>query len=163
MTVTVRKATDADLAAIADVGRRTWPATYEPFTGPDYVARGLARWWSEDALRRGLERTVVAADASGAVIGMASFAADGDVLILWKLYVLPEAQGTGAGTALLHRVITDASGHYAAVRLEYLDGNDHAAGFYERNGFTFLKGESDPDGGPDAMWMERPDGPLPTR
>ena len=155
MTVTVRPATEADLPAIADVGRRTWPATYEPFTGPDYVARGLARWWSEEALRRGLPRTLVAEDEAGQVIAMASYAPDGDALILWKLYVVPEAQGTGAGTALLHRVIADAAERYTAVRLEYLDGNDHAARFYERNGFTFLKREPGPDGGPDSMWMER--------
>jgi GNAT superfamily N-acetyltransferase len=155
MTVSIRKATEADVEAITDIGRRTWPATYEPFAGPDYVARGLARWWSDDAIRRGLDNTLVAEDASGTVIGMASFAPSGDILILWKLYVLPEAQGIGAGTALLHRVITDASERYTAVRLEYIDGNDRAARFYERNGFTFLKRESDPVGGLDSIWMER--------
>jgi ribosomal protein S18 acetylase RimI-like enzyme len=156
MPITVRTATEADVAAIIDVGHRTWPATYEPFTGPEYVVRGLARWWSEEAIRRGLPRTLIAEDATATVLGMASYAPDDDVLILWKLYVLPEAQGTGAGTALLQRVIADASGHYTAVRLEYLDGNDHAAAFYERHGFTFLKRASEPEGGPDAIWLEHP-------
>lgn len=155
MTVTVRQATDADVAAIVDVGHRTWPATYEPFTGPDYVARGLATWWSVDAIRRGLANTVVAQDESGTIVGMASYAPDGVHLILWKLYVLPEAQGGGAGTALLRKVVGDSECHYDAVRLEYLEGNDRAAKFYERNGFTFLKREPDPNGGPDSMWMER--------
>ncbi|HEX5116844.1 MAG TPA: GNAT family N-acetyltransferase [Pseudonocardiaceae bacterium] len=160
MPITVRMATEADLAAIADIGRRTWHATYEPFAGPEYVARGLAHWWSDEALRRGLPRALIAEDASATAVGMASCAPDGDVLIVWKLYVLPESQGTGAGTALLRRVIADAGGHYAAVRLEYLDGNDTAARFYERNGFTFLRRESSPDRDPDSVWLERP---LPTK
>jgi GNAT superfamily N-acetyltransferase len=161
MTVTVRVATEADLAAVAEVGRRTWPATYEPFTGPDYVTRGLAQWWSDDAIRRGLadDRTLVAEDESGAVVGMAGFAPTEDILILWKLYIVPEAQGSGAGTALLRKVIADATGQYRALRLEYLDGNNRAAAFYGRNGFTYLMRETDPAGGPDSVWMELP---LPT-
>jgi GNAT superfamily N-acetyltransferase len=159
VTITVRVAAEADLAAIAHVGHRTWHATYEPFAGKDYVARGLARWWSGQALRRGLDHTLVAEDASGTVVGMASFAPDDDVLIVWKLYVLPEAQGSGAGTALLRKVIADATDRFRAVRLEYVDGNDHAATFYARHGFTYLKRESDPDGGPDSVWMELVIGP----
>ncbi|HEX5404424.1 MAG TPA: GNAT family N-acetyltransferase [Pseudonocardiaceae bacterium] len=157
MTITVRMATDDDVAAIIDVGHRTWPATYEPFTGPEYVADGLARWWSAEAIRRGITRTVVAEDPTGAIVGMASYAPNDDILILWKLYVVPEAQGTGAGSALIRKVITDASGRYRAVHLEYLDGNNHAAEFYARNGFTYLKRETDPDGGPDSIWLARPD------
>ena len=157
MPITVRVATDSDADAVAAVGRLTWPPTYEPLAGTSYVEEGLARWWSDKAVRRGLAggRTLVAETESGGVVGMAGFAPDSDVLILWKLYVLPEAQGTGAGSALLNRVIADAAGRYRAVRLEYVAGNERAAAFYARHGFVFLGREADSSGGPDVVWMER--------
>jgi ribosomal protein S18 acetylase RimI-like enzyme len=157
VAVTVRVATSADADAVAAVGRRTWPPTYEPLAGPEYVADGLARYWSAEAVHRGLadNRTLVAQTDDGTVVGMAGFAPQDDVLVLWKLYVLPEAQGTGAGTALLRRVIADATSRYRAVRLEYVAGNDRAAAFYARHGFTFLRREPDADGGPDVVWLER--------
>jgi ribosomal protein S18 acetylase RimI-like enzyme len=160
MTITVRPATEADVPAIVAIGHRTWPATYEPFTGAEYVARGLAQWWSDEVIRRSLPGTLVAENAAGAVVGMAGYAPSEDVLVIWKLYVLPEAQGTGAGSALLRRVIADAGARYRAIRLEYLDGNDKAAGFYARNGFRHLRREPDPDGGPDSVWLELAPCPL---
>ncbi len=157
MSVTVRVTTAADADAVAAVGHQTWPPTCEPLAGAEYVEHGLARWWSDEAVRRGLadDRTLVAVAESGAVAGIAGFAPDGDVLIRWKLYVLPRAQGTGAGTALLERVIAEATGRYRAVRLEYVAGNDRAAAFCARNGFAFLRREPDADGGPDVVWLQR--------
>jgi hypothetical protein len=46
--VEVRPALAADVAAIREIGRQTWPATYS-FAGDDYVAHGLARRWSREA------------------------------------------------------------------------------------------------------------------
>ena len=46
MTVEVRPATDADVAAIHEVGRATWPPTYG-FAGDEYVAYGLHHSGSE--------------------------------------------------------------------------------------------------------------------
>ena len=51
VNVLVRRATDADLEAVQNVGHRTWPTTYEPIAGADFVAMGLAKWWSVEAIR----------------------------------------------------------------------------------------------------------------
>jgi ribosomal protein S18 acetylase RimI-like enzyme len=152
-TVRIRAAVEDDLTAIAEVGHRTWPPTYEPLAGKEYVADGLARWWSGDLLRQALERTFVAEDAAGEIVGMTSFGQADDALVVWKLYVVPEAQGFGAGTALLRKVL--ATGEGRTVRLAYIDGNDRAAKFYAGHGFTFLKREADLNGGPDSVWLER--------
>ena len=40
VNVLVRRATEADLEAVLYVGHRTWPTTYEPIAGADYVAMG---------------------------------------------------------------------------------------------------------------------------
>jgi len=153
--VRIRAAVEDDLIAIAEVGHRTWPPTYEPLAGKEYVANGLARWWSADLLRQALERTLVAENAAGEIVGMTSFGPVDDVLIVWKLYVVPEAQRSGAGTALLRKVIDTAQERHLAVRLAHIAGNGRAAKFYARHGFTYLKLESDADGGPDSVWLER--------
>ena len=52
VNVLVRRAVEDDLDAILSVGHRTWPPTYEPIAGADYVAMGLAKWWSAESTHR---------------------------------------------------------------------------------------------------------------
>jgi hypothetical protein len=58
VAVQVRPAVADDVAAIQKIGRETWPATYS-FAGDDYIAHGLATWWSSKALLRSLDDTTV--------------------------------------------------------------------------------------------------------
>lgn len=132
----VRPATDEDAAAIEEVGHRTWPATYA-FAGQEYVAHGLASWWSQEAVLRSLrDTTCLVAVRDGRVVGMGNVDLRPDVPVVWKLYVLPDQQGAGAGSALLAALVAVAAEGAEAVRLSYVDGNDRAAGFYARQGFV---------------------------
>ena len=45
--------------------------------------------------------TVLVAEVDDRVVAMASYSVLEDHLMLWKLYVLPDSQGSGAGSALL--------------------------------------------------------------
>ncbi|GAA1634444.1 hypothetical protein [Actinoplanes couchii] len=54
----IREATVADITAIVDIGHATWPETYR-FAGPEYIAHGLATWWSPEAVDRSLRTTTV--------------------------------------------------------------------------------------------------------
>lgn len=155
----VRVADDADLDAVLAVGHATWPPTYEPIAGAEYVRAGLAKWWSPEstlvAIRNG--RVLVAGpgpDPSD-VQGMAAYSFDDDALIIWKLYVLPSAQGAGLGAALMRAVEAAVLPETRVLRLAFLDGNDAARGFYERQGFRVTGREPDLLGGPDNVWMER--------
>ena len=77
-----------------------------------------------------------------------------DVPIFWKLYVVPPAQGTGVGSALIRELLAVADGR--PVRLEYIDGNDKAAAFYARHGFVEVRREpNDEPGWPAQVWVER--------
>jgi GNAT superfamily N-acetyltransferase len=142
--------------AVVSVGTLSWPATYAPLAGKEYVERGLAKWWSREGTLRSIEAgNITVAELDGAIVGMAGVGPGTEARILWKLYVLPTAQGHGVGTALLNDVLDRARADgEQAVRLEYLDGNHRAAGFYQSQGFQPLGRQSDPDGGPDSMWME---------
>ena len=159
----LRTATGEDLQAVIEVGHRTWPATYGPIAGEDYVEMGLAKWWTQEAtipaIRAG---RVVVAEVDGQVVGMTSSGPDGDALVLWKLYVLPEHQAGGIGRALLAEALRRAQREgYRSVRLSYLDGNDRAARFYHRNGFEDDGRESGGTGLPDSIWVSHPVGAHP--
>ncbi|MFF5295851.1 GNAT family N-acetyltransferase [Paractinoplanes globisporus] len=149
----IRDAAPADIDAIIEIGHRTWPATYG-FAGDEYVRNGLDTWWSTEATERTLrDTTVLVAEAESGLIGIGNIDLRGDVPIIWKLYVLPGAQGTGAGTALIEALLAKAPG--LPVRLEYVDGNANAARFYQRRGFTELSREpGERPGWPETVWME---------
>jgi predicted GNAT family N-acyltransferase len=60
-----------------------------------------------------------------------------DTAKIERMAVLPEHQGTGAGTALVERVVNDlkALGTIATIKAS---GQTHALGFYERSGFQVV-------------------------
>jgi GNAT superfamily N-acetyltransferase len=156
MTLIIRAADRSDLAAVLDVGHRTWPATYGPIAGEDYVAMGLAKWWTEDATLPAIRAgRVTVAEVDGKVVGIASVGPHEHHLVLWKLYVLPEHQGRAIGSALLESVLAAAVGAgHPQIRLSYLDGNTSAEGFYRRKGFVEIGRESSGEGIPESVWME---------
>lgn len=162
MTVTVREAVLDDLDAVLVVGHGTWPATYEPIAGADYVRMGLAKWWTAEATAPALRAgRVLVAEVEGEIVGMASSGLLDGRLVLWKLYVLPSFQGHGVGSALMDAVLARAARAYDEIRLAYLDGNVQAAGFYRSRGFVELQREVGGHGIPDSVWMSRALTPSP--
>jgi len=155
MAFIIRVADGNDLAAVLNVGRRTWPVTYGPIAGEDYVAMGLAKWWTEDAtipaIRAG---RVTVAEVDGSVVGIAVVGPHENHLVLWKLYVLPEYQGKAIGSALMESVVAAAMGEHDQIRLSYLNGNTMAEAFYRGKGFVEISRESGGDGIPESVWMQ---------
>ena len=155
MTLVIRAADGNDLLAVLDVGHRTWPVTYGPIAGEDYVRMGLAKWWTKDAtipaIRAG---RVTVAELDGTVVGIASVGAHEKHLILWKLYVLPECQGQGIGSALVTSVVASATGVYPEIRISYLVGNTLAEAFYRGKGFVEISRDPGRDGIPESVWMQ---------
>ncbi|MBE3074799.1 MAG: GNAT family N-acetyltransferase [Actinobacteria bacterium] len=155
MTLVIRAADGNDLRAVLDVGRRTWPVTYEPIAGADYVAMGLSKWWTEDAtipaIRAG---RVTVAELDGTVVGIAVVGPHEHHLVLWKLYVLPEYQGRAIGSALMESVVAQAMGVHPEIRLSYLEGNTAAEAFYRSKGFVEISRECGGDGIPESVWMQ---------
>jgi len=155
MSLLIRTADGNDLPAVLEVGHRTWPVTYGPIAGDDYVAMGLAKWWTEDAtipaIRAG---RVTVAELDGRVVGIASVGTHEKHLMLFKLYVLPEYQGQAIGSALLEAVVARATGDHPNIRLSYLEGNTSAEHFYRSKGFVEVGREASGDGIPDSVCME---------
>jgi ribosomal protein S18 acetylase RimI-like enzyme len=85
---------------------------------------------------------------------MASVGPHEDYLVLWKLYVLPEHQGKGIGSALVESVVVSANGVHPEIRISYLTGNTLARGFYRGKGFVEISREPGCDGVPESVWMQ---------
>ena len=86
-----------------------------------------------DFSRLHLART---ADAARRVVGYACWWLVGDEVHILNLAVHPSARGSGAGRALVQRILDDAIAHGAvSVSLEVRPGNDSALGLYRAMGF----------------------------
>lgn len=155
--VVVRTATGNDLEAVLDVGRRTWPATYEPIAGADFVAMGLAKWWTADAIIPAIRAgRALVAEVDERVVGMAAFGPQDDSIVLWKLYVLPGFHGRGVGRRLME-VVCERALELGRRRLilSHLEGNEQASRFYARNGFVETHRESGGSGLPTSVWVAK--------
>lgn len=111
----VRRATEADADAIAHVHRSARAAAY----GPEYAERP-----------RSEPDITFVADHDGAVVGFATVEGE----LLRSVYVLPGAQGSGAGTALMDAA--EAEG----VRELWVYSDNPARRFYEARGWVSVPG-----------------------
>ncbi|MGM7698845.1 GNAT family N-acetyltransferase [Microbacterium sp. A84] len=142
----IRDATTADARGIARVHVHSWQSAYLGLL-PQDVLDGLSiedrveRWVGILAEPATNSHTLVV-EAHGEILAWASFGAarDDDAPAtgeLWGIYAHPDSWSTGVGRALL-AAVEDAlreDGHRSAY-LWVLDGNDRAADFYERHGWT---------------------------
>ena len=139
----IRPARPEDAAAVAAVHVRTWQAAYDHVFGAERLAtldaqlpQRVERW--ERVLRD--EGGVWVAEEDGRVVGFVSIGPEREepaVGELYAIYVLPEAWGSGAGTALMREAVAalqDAYGGEAVLWV--LEDNPRARRFYEREGWS---------------------------
>jgi ribosomal protein S18 acetylase RimI-like enzyme len=149
--VTIRTATSADTATLSRLGRDTFLETFvEGFKVP-YSSEDLAEFmpeaYGEDVIARyqADPRFVhFIAERDGQPVGYALVGPNGlphadarpDDGELKRIYLLPTAQGTGAGLALHRAAIAalETLGH-AVIWLGVWSGNLRAQRFYEKDGF----------------------------
>jgi GNAT superfamily N-acetyltransferase len=138
--VTVRPACREDAAAIADIHVATWQAAYEHVFGAERLARigdrRHGQWEAWLAEPQADWRIFVAEDA-GSLLGFAWVGDSRDEPgkgELFAIYVLPEAWGSGAGSALMTSALEELRG-YSSATVWVLEENPRARRFYEREGW----------------------------
>ncbi|MBX3026079.1 ribosomal protein S18-alanine N-acetyltransferase [bacterium] len=137
----------ADLPQVMEIERLSFAS--DPWT-PGLFLHELKL----DFSRLHLART---ADAPRRVVGYACWWLVGDEVHILNLAVRPEARGSGAGRALVQRILDDAVAHGAvSVSLEVRPENAAALGLYRAMGFTQIGRRKNYYGrGEDAVIMER--------
>ncbi|GGD88444.1 N-acetyltransferase [Aureimonas endophytica] len=157
MSVAIRPAGEDDLEALRLLLKETWHATYDAIYGAEDVDRLTAEWHSIESMEQRLTRPhsrFLVAVVGDAIAGMA-FAAEEEprIVFLHQLYVLPERQGGGIGSALLAAVEQGFVG-CERMRLDVEVANRPAVTFYERHGFSALGLEAETKV-PKMLRMER--------
>jgi GNAT superfamily N-acetyltransferase len=148
--VIVTKSTPDDVEAIQQVAGASWRATYADIFTPEFIEDFLERAYNTEVLRQAIvaERSIflIACDIKGAIgFAQTGFLRNG-VAELFRLYVQPSSQRTGAGTLLLAETETwlaqqDVSGYGAFVHSR----NEIGKAFYAKAGFV-RRPERDHDG-----------------
>jgi ribosomal protein S18 acetylase RimI-like enzyme len=136
--LTIRDVESCDIPAVRRLLVATWHATYDSSLGPEKVAELTDSWHASGTLGRqiGVPNTAfLLAERGGEVIATSYAVADGDAVLLRRLYVLPAQQRRGVGAALLGRTI-DRFPVARCFTLEVERSNAPAIRFYERNGFV---------------------------
>ena len=74
-------------------------------------------------------------------VGFLAISHTSDMLKVDQLFILPEHQGRGIGSACMTRIVNDAGLEQKPVMLQVLKVNPRGIAFYQRLGFTII-GES---------------------
>jgi GNAT superfamily N-acetyltransferase len=132
----------ADIANIMTVARES----AMPYLVRLYTAEEVRAWVSDTLLK---QDEVWVARSGSAIVGFAAIAIE----FLDHLYVLPEYQGKGAGSALLEQVKLERP---EGFKLFVFQKNSAARSFYERKGLRLLKlsdGSNNEEKEPDALYI----------
>ena len=144
----VRPARREDAAAIADVHVRTWQAAYEHIFGAKRLAGIEERrriQWEEWLAHPQPSWQAFVAEEAGRVAGFVRVGDSRDEPgkgELFAIYVLPDAWGSGAGSALMASALEALRG-YSSATLWVLEDNPRARHFYEREGWILDGGRRD--------------------
>ncbi len=158
----IRPVEPRDLGAVREALVASWHATYDESLGPERVQALTDAWHAPQTLAAEValpDAAFLLAEQGGHVVGSALARIDeAGEICLRRLYLLPEAQGTGLGTRLLEEALGRLGPRPAWLEVEA--SNRAAVGFYAARGFS-MQELRDTCGGSDlasALVMRRPHG-----
>jgi GNAT superfamily N-acetyltransferase len=140
----ISEATIKDIKLIREIAYRSWPATYGSILSKEQIDYMLNLFYSDASLsdnfiEKGHQFILVHED--GRCIGFASYEhnyLDKNGTRLHKIYLLPEAQGKGAGKLMLDSVERLAlENHSVAISLN-VNRFNNALAFYQKAGFKVV-------------------------
>ncbi|WP_247731688.1 GNAT family N-acetyltransferase [Halovivax limisalsi] len=136
--MSIRPATTADREAIREVARDTWHDTYDELD-PETIAETVADWYDDESFAEALETpgtAVLVAESEGEVVGFAHGVVSEDEGDILRMYVHPDHQREGIGTALHERLRTALEDfHMNRMRAIDLATNEGGRRFYEQLGY----------------------------
>jgi GNAT superfamily N-acetyltransferase len=143
--IKIRPALLDDRAFIRSVSERTWPSTYGHIISQEQIDFMLDWMYSDASLEEQFSKghQFYIANLNGEDIGFCSVSAepteeevnDQKAHKLNKLYVLPNAHGTGAGKGLLNKAIEVAKAENSTSIFLQVNKHNNAYTFYLKNGF----------------------------
>ena len=136
--IVVRAAVTTDAPAIREVAVQAWRATYAGRISDDTIERFLALAYAAERIARRIDRHEVLVAGRGgmdaAVEAFAECVDRDDHVQLVSIYALPDARGSGLGSALVAEVV--ALHPREDIAADVLEGNELAEPFYVARGFV---------------------------
>ncbi len=139
----IRPATLSDRALIRSISERTWPSTYGHIISQEQIDFMLEWMYSDASLEKQMNTVCefYIANLNGDDVGFCSLSPEAEdtnevAHKLNKLYVLPSAQGTGAGKALLNKSIEVAKASGSSSLFLQVNKQNDAYAFYLKHGFV---------------------------
>jgi len=153
--LTIRPATLSDRALIRSISERTWPSTYGHIISQEQIDFMLDWMYSDTSLEQQMNTgcefyiaSIKKENEQWDAVGFCSVSPEEEeenmntnkvegakAHKLNKLYVLPSAQGTGAGKALLHQAIEVAKAAGSSSMFLQVNKHNNAYSFYLKQGF----------------------------
>ncbi|AMQ58101.1 GNAT family N-acetyltransferase [Algoriphagus sanaruensis] len=137
----IRQLAKEELSKVQSIAHRTWPSTFAKILSPEQIEYMLNWMYDLKMLESQLDKghTFLLSEENGVELGFAGFElnySEGPKAKLHKIYLLPEAQGKGAGKALILEVAGRAkkSGQKSLL-LNVNKYNQKAIDFYLKMGF----------------------------
>jgi GNAT superfamily N-acetyltransferase len=153
--LTIRPATLSDRALIRSISERTWPSTYGHIISQEVIDFMLDWMYSDTSLEQQMNTgcefyiaSIKKENEQWDAVGFCSVSPEEEeqnintnnvegakAHKLNKLYVLPSAQGTGAGKALLYQAIEVAKAAGSSSIFLQVNKHNNAYSFYLKQGF----------------------------
>ncbi len=144
MNITIRKMQYEDTKQVQLIAKTTWNATYEGIIPIEVQNNFLKLNYSDESMKLRIERSIVyVAEVEGEVVGFANYSPikDGGKIELAAIYLYPQFQGRGIGTALIQQAVKELEG-IKEIYINVEKDNKIGMNFYEAKGFEIVK-ESD--------------------
>lgn len=138
----IRKAKEDDIPIIRSLAENTWPDAYGNIISQEQIRYMLDLIYNDDALLEQMqkEHQFYLAELNGEPIGFASVSDEtNEGCKLNKLYILPTIQKSGAGKALLQKVIEYTREKRHTRLFLQVNKQNAAKNFYSRMGFKIAK------------------------
>lgn len=141
----IREMVKEDTKQVQEAVKKSWNATYEGIIPIEIQENFLNGAYNDEMMKRRLEHSLMlVAEAENAIVGFANFTPVNDQgqTELSAIYLLPEYQGEGIGSALLtagFEKLKDVKEIHLDVEKENVIG----ASFYKSKGFKAVKEHDD--------------------
>ena len=140
MNCTIRRMLIEDTKQVQDVAKKSWNATYEGIIPNNIQENFLKGAYNDEMMQRRLSHSLLlVAEAENKIAGFANFSPVNEQgqSELSAIYLYPEYQGYGIGSALLDKCIT-MLGNLKEVHLDVEKDNIIGTNFYEAKGFKVV-------------------------
>ncbi len=143
--LTLVNATAEQMPIVQDIAHRTWPTTFAGILTPDQIAYMLDWMYNVPTLTQQVSEQghhFILVEEEGEYLGYAGFEHhfEGQSRTkLHKIYLLPSAQGKGAGKLLIDEVVKRTQDSGDDSLFLHVNRENKAVLFYEKIGFNTIQ------------------------